>query len=118
MFKEITNYKYTRNNTEAVGFYLAYLLFGFMVGAIIGGLSSMVAGATTFQEGLEVGLKVGPVSAVVYVGLISFLVAKEKRLFKNIAYTILLLAGIILSIFGGSLLGLIIPAYLTTKQNN
>lgn len=117
MFKEITNFQYIRSGSQAFGFYITYLFIGFIAGGIVGGLSTTFTHAQTFQEGFAVGAKVGPIFAVVYVTFICILLAKAKGFQKNMLYIILLLLSVAVSLFGGALLGLIIPAYLTTKQN-
>ena len=115
MFKNLTNFSYKRNWKEAIGFYLAYFIVGLILGGIGGALSSIQSGATTFSEGFSSGLGVGAMVAIVYCLVVAILVLAQRKLYKNFGYVILALLSAILAAFGGSLLGLIIPAFMTTR---
>ena len=115
MFKNLTNFSYKRNWKEAIGFYLAYCIVGFILGGIGGAFSGIQSGATTFGEGFSSALRVGAMIAIVYCLAIAILVLVQRKLYKNFWYVILALLGAILAAFGGSLLGLIIPAFMTTR---
>jgi hypothetical protein len=49
--------------------------------------------------------------------LLSGLLIKEKKLYKNFGFLLLPILSGLLAIFGGALLGLIIPAVLTTRES-
>ena len=115
MFKNLTNFSYKRSWKEAIGFYLAYLLVGLILGGIAGGLSSIQSGATTFSEGFNTGLGIGQIVGIIYSLIISFVVLIQRKLYKNFGWVILALLNGLLAFFGGSLLGLIIPAFMTTR---
>ncbi|OGC05723.1 hypothetical protein A2526_05555 [candidate division WOR-1 bacterium RIFOXYD2_FULL_36_8] len=108
MFKNLTDFGYKRSALQALGFYLAYLLLTIMIGFLAGGIMGM------FGYGFMDGLKVGTLSAIVISTLLSIFTVKAKNLlnFTNILFII---ATGILAFFGGAFLGLILPAYLTTK---
>ena len=113
MFKHLTTFSYKRNWKEAIGFYIAFLILGLVLGgiaAVFGGASS---GNATFNE----GVKIGALVSIIYCLLISGLLLKEKRLFKNFVYILLALVSGLLAGLGGGLLGMIIPAFLTTREN-
>jgi len=114
MFNNLTNFSYKRNWKEAIGFYLAYLLLGIILSGIVGGLAG--SGYNTFNQGFTRGVSVGPMVAVIFCLIISGLLLKEKKLFRKFGYIILALLSGILAILGGTLLGLIIPAIITTKE--
>lgn len=118
MFKKLTDFSYQRNRKEAFGFYLAYLFLALLIGAIFGALLGTSSGATTFQEGFETVTKssVIPVVAVLYVTVISLLVYVKRKLYHRFRYVILILVTILLVILGGAILGLIIPACMTTRK--
>lgn len=115
MFKKLTEFSYKRNWKEAIGFYLAYLLVGLILGGISGGLSSIQSGATTFSEGFDAGLGIGAIVGIIYSLIISFVVLIQRKLYKNFGWVILALLSGLLAAFGGSLLGLVIPAFMTTR---
>lgn len=116
MFKNLMSFSYERNWKEAIGFYLAYFLLGLIFGAIAGALTAIVSGGNSYSQGYNAGLGAGAVVSVVFSLVVSALVLKEKRLYKNFGYIVLAFLSGVLASFGGSLLGLIIPAVLTTKK--
>lgn len=115
MFKNLTDFSYKRNWKGAIGFYLAYFIVCLMLGGIGGALVGIQSEVTTFEEGFESGLGVGVMVAIVYSLAIALLVLVKKKLYKNFGYVILALLSGVLAIFGGALLGLIIPAFMTTR---
>jgi membrane protease YdiL (CAAX protease family) len=117
MFKNLTDFSYKRDWKAAIGFYLAYFLLGLILGAIGGGLAGIQSGSTTFDQGYSQGVGVGAVIGVVYCLVIACLLLVKKKLYKNFGYILLGLLSGVLALFGGSLLGLIIPAIMTTKMS-
>ena len=115
MFKNLTNFSYTRSWKEAIGFYLAYFLVGLILGGSGGAWSAIQSGATTFDEGFSSGLNAGAAVSIVYSLAIAILLLIQKKLYKNFGYVILALLSGALAAFGGLLLGFIIPAFLTTR---
>jgi len=116
MFKELTTFSYRRNPKEATGFYLAYLLVGFLLGGVFGGLSALTQNTVNFEEAFQAGAKIGAIVGTLYCAAISCMVLLYRRLHTNLGYILLALVGIIASFFGGALLGLIVPAFLTTRD--
>lgn len=116
MFKKLTEFSYKRNWKEAIGFYLAYFLVGLILAGIAGGLLIIIqSGVNTFGEGFNAGLVIGQIVGVIYSLIISFAVLIQRKLYKNFGYVILVLLNGLLALFGGLLLGLIIPAFMTTR---
>lgn len=112
MFKHLTNLKYKRKGWEPLGFYLAYLLLVLLVTAIAGGIVGSFNRPDTFWA----GVRVGTIVAVVFCLTLSYLVASAKKLTKGYGNLVLILLSGILAMWGGGLLGLIIPAYFTSKK--
>lgn len=106
MFKHLTNFGYKRNTKEAFGFYLAYLVLVLLVGGLAGAMF-----ATDFSSGVIVGTRVAVVVSV----FLSCVVLYKKNLFNNFGYLLLVAVSGIAAYFGGGILGLIIPAYLSTR---
>jgi uncharacterized membrane protein YoaK (UPF0700 family) len=116
MFKNLTDLSYKRNWKEAIGFYLAYLLLGFILGAVAGAFMAAQSGATTFDQGFNQGVSIGAMVGIAYSLIVACALLWKKKLYKNFGYVLLALVSGILAAFGGSLLGLIIPAVITTKS--
>lgn len=116
MFKELTNFSHKRNWKEAVGFYLAYLLVGLILGAIGGGLVGIQSDATTFNEGFNASLEIGAIIGTIYSLAITFAILIKRKLYKNFGLIVLALLSGLLAVFGGLLFALLIPAFLTTRR--
>ena len=124
MFKNLTSFSYKRNWKEAVGFYLVYLILGVILSGIIAGIIGpiILLGFRNLDisqaksQGFATGQQIGTYTIIMFVLIISGLLLKSKKLFKNFWYLVLALLGVILTVFGGLLLGLIIPAFITTKE--
>ena len=107
MFENLTNFKSVRSLSNAIGFYLAYLFIGLLLGAIAGG----VAG---FFSDINGSMIAGNIIAIPYVITIGLIVTNSKNL--GFSYYALSIAAGILALFGGALLGLIPSAYISTMQ--
>jgi MFS family permease len=114
MFSQLGNFGYKRTALQAVGFYIAYLVFTIITAALAG----MVLGGVTGNNDFEFGKKVGIVVAIVMTLVFSFLILQAKKMTNNYMYLLLAVVAGILSFVGGGLLGLIIPAYLTTRGSD
>ena len=112
MFKHLTNFKYKRKGWEPFGFYLAYLLLVILITTITGG----IIGSFNRPDTLLAGIRAGTIVAVVFCLALSYIVANAKKLTKSYSNLVLILLSGVLAIWGGGLLGLIIPAYLSSKK--
>lgn len=84
-------------------------LTAFLLGSIFG---ILFPESNTF----ETGLKVGALTAAAYSVAFTVLVLKGKNLLSKFSSVLLVLLSGIISIFIGGILGMIIPAYLTTMD--
>jgi hypothetical protein len=110
MFNRLFDLSYQRTGLQALGMYLAYGVLNVLVAFVAGMVLSLLNPAATFDDGVRVGTLVVVISCVIVGGL---MVHKKGMVnFKGIALVILagLLAG-----FGGTLLGMIPVAYLSTQ---
>lgn len=114
MFKNLNNFLYKRKGKEIFGFYLAYLVFGMVLGAIAGGASSYFTNAQTYAEGLASGAKIGSYIAPLYIIILTFLVIRGRKA-TDFGSILIGLVGILLTLLGGSFLGLIPVAILTAR---
>lgn len=117
MFKNLANFSYKRNWKEAIGFYVAYTFVGLIVGGIVSGLAgSLQLYSTGADKPIDVGLlALGDVLAIIYSLIISFMVLIQRKLHKNFGWIILALMSGIIALLGGWLLGLALPAFMTTR---
>jgi len=111
MFRKLTDFSYKRSFKEALGFYLGYLLLIVLASMILGGVSGLVLG----NQSTEIGLRIGNLVAVIAVLALSFMILSKKDLSGNFGMILVALLSGILAFLGGSLLGLIPAAYLSTK---
>ena len=117
MFKDLLVFEKQRTGKEAFGFFLAYLLFsGLLVGIITSFFSTSVAPsgfAEGFEQGLEEGQAVGAYFYSVLSLALSALILFRKGHLKSFGFVLIgLCSGVLAS--GGTILGLVPVAYLTT----
>jgi uncharacterized Tic20 family protein len=111
MFKKLTDFTYKRSKKEALGFYLAYLFLLLIVAFLCTTVAVMIGNNPSFDQ----GVRIGTVVAIVFVLALSWLILKNKKLFNSFSYLVLMILAGILAYFGGGVIGLILPAYFTTK---
>jgi uncharacterized membrane protein YfcA len=111
MFKNLFIFSHVRTRWSALGFYVAW----FFMAGIVGGLAGAGAGllAPTTMGAFDSALLAGNVVAFLASVFLAFTIVKEKNITHNT--TLFTVGTAILSALGGAILGLIIPAYLTTK---
>ena len=107
MFEDLFNYSKERQPTQALGFYIVFLI----IGAVLGAVSGMIF-ASTYSEGLIVGRVVG----VLYCTILSYLVLSAKGQLST-SFSAFIFITAILSYFLGALGGIISVAYLSTIKN-
>ncbi len=117
MFKNLMVFSYKRNWKEAIGFYIVFILICLVLGGIGGALSYNGSSTANAQQTYEQGVHVGTWIALIYCLVIAGILVNTKKLYTNFGYILLVIATGILSVFGGALLGLIIPAIITTRAN-
>ena len=113
MFNNLMDFSYKRNSKEAAGFYLAYLALAILVGIILG-VPAILSGSIDINNYSQL-TKIAAYFSGTYCTIISILILTGKKLWNNLGYILLALLGILLAVGTGVLLGLIIPAFITTK---
>ena len=108
MFQNLFQFEYKRSNKEAVGFYIGHLIILVLLSGLLGGISAVLKLSV---QPVQIGMLVASIVSVA----ISVLILQKKNLFNNFLYVILALGAGILGFCGGGLLGLIIPAYFSTR---
>jgi hypothetical protein len=105
------NFSYQRSPLQAVGWYVIFLLFGLLIGAIIGAIAAN--GTTTFAEGMQRGMLISRYFVIPYHIVVA--VALLWSRWKSVLNIFLALFAILLSTLLGALGGLIPLAVLTTR---
>lgn len=114
MFKHLSDFGYVRNVKEAIGFYLAWFLVILVAGVTIG-FTVVLLFIDSVDAGYDVGVKIGTLTAIVIASALTVMVARTRNL--PVLWLILATALTIgLAGVGGSLLGLIVSAYLSTRK--
>ena len=113
MWSELTNFGFKRTKKQAFGFYLAYLVLIMLIGFVVGAASSVITGMDSFSAGVKVGTVVALIACV----YITYQVVQKKNLF-SFGYLLLILLSGALAVTAGGILGLIVPAVITTKDLN
>jgi hypothetical protein len=106
MFDDLFTLEKQRTTEQAIGFYLAYLLFTILVAAIIGGL---------IMQDIEGSVLIGLRAAAIFCLALSFLILYKKNQF-NLPMVLIALSSGLAAMVLGSLLGLVPVAYLTTRK--
>lgn len=112
MFKNLVDLGYKRTPKEAIGFYLAYLLLNIVIGAVLGGVFHS---GNSISSSFSSGVLIGQYGTIITQLIIGILILSKRKRYKSFTYIIIVLLSILLSEFGGALVGLIPLAYLTTK---
>lgn len=111
MLNNIRNLSYRRNSSEAVVFYLVYLLVGIVVSALGAGIITSIIS----NSDKEFFLKISSLIIVVFVFNLGFMLLGAKKMTEESKYVVTVVTASFLAYFGGGLLGLVLIAYLTTK---
>ncbi len=107
----LTDFSLERNWKQAIGFYFAYLLLGFLIGALIGGITGIID-----PYNLELPATIGEVAGTIYCLVLYFAIYVRKRL-NSFLFIILGLVAAVINLFFGNIVSLIIVALLTTRED-
>ena len=114
MFKQLTTFGAKRTASQALGFYLAY----FLLGGLISGLVGMLLGMAGVIEGFSAGAAAGAWVSIPFSVGVGLVVALKKNRASEFSMILSLPIIGILASYGGSALGLLIPAFLTTLNSS
>lgn len=109
MFSHLTAYGYQRSGKQAIGFYIAYLLFGLLLGMVAGGTAAVLSGDPT-----QYGMMAGAVIGVVYCFFLAATILAKRNILFTVKGMVLLVGTLLLAILLGALGGLIPIAYAST----
>ena len=113
MFTRLTDLGFKRTATQALGFYLAYLFLGMLVGFLSGAVAGMLGLIENYSSGVDAGaLAIIPLCIV-----LAITIGVKKGIALEFKMLVLYAITGICAVFLGALLGLVIPAYLTTLDS-
>jgi hypothetical protein len=110
LFKKLANFKYKRSFSEAIGFYLVYLVLALVLGASVGALGGIV-----FYLNSMTVARIAIFISMIYCFSLGYSILKAKKLTKDAGSIIICLLAGVLAPIGGAILGLIPVAYLSSK---
>jgi hypothetical protein len=117
MFSNLGDFGAERSVAQAIGFYLVYLVIIFVVVELLGiasGLMFSLSGSTVYSFGIGLGA----IFSGIFSALIAFLILKKKDLLGNFSSIIYIIATFALGLLAGAFLGMIIPAFLSTRKKS
>jgi hypothetical protein len=116
MFSEAANFSFQRNWLQAIGFYLIYLLIGLLLFATLGAGAGRVLELMGFpnDEISKITNIGGQFATVPYQMLLALLLLRKRK--KEPINLILTIISVLLSIFAGSIGGLVPVAILSMRR--
>jgi hypothetical protein len=117
IFKNLLIFSYERTPSQAVGFYLIYLLVIAFLSNIAGGSFALTYGETMEQKELIAKLSAHSFSVFMCFTL-HIVVIAQKGYREHTGYILLALATFILALAAGPVGGLIPVSYLTTREKS
>jgi hypothetical protein len=113
MFGRLSDFGHQRSLVQALGFYLAYLVAGIVLLALVGGMAGLLVSGVGFDS----GLMIGTVGAIIMSPTLSLLVLRAKGQLGHIGFLLAALLSGVGAAFGGLILGLAFVAFLTTRPS-
>ncbi len=117
MFKNLVDFSYKRNWKEAIGFYIAWVVVILLGAGLAGGIAGIFLPSLIKTNAFSVGYTIGNI--IGFLACVSFasLISKEKQILKDYSIILLIILTGIVAILLGGIAGMIIPAYLTTRES-
>jgi len=113
MFRELMSFSYQRTALQAFGWYLIFLIMGFILGAIVGAL--LAAGRAPVVQTFNGAFLIGQIIIIPYHVILAVALLWSRR--KSALNVLLAIVGVLLSALLGALGGLIPLAVLTTRPS-
>lgn len=114
MFKKLFNYEYERSFTEAIGFYLAYLIIVFLGGMLSGVILERLLISFGFELSYGAAYSFGNFLSIIVVIVLAALIMRAKNAIKHYGYLFIAITAALLAYYGGAIAGLFPVAYLST----
>lgn len=114
MFKDLFLLEKDRTARGALGFYLAYFFVSALVGALLSYLLVPYDPSMTFMQEYQAGYTVGQYFSIIVCLALSFGILYKKKKLQNFGLVLVAILSGFCAVFLGTLLGLVLTAYLTT----
>ena len=111
---ELIDVKQKKNLSDAVIFYVFYLLISFVLMGFLS-LFGIISGNVATRDAFEMVYSITRIISPIMIILISFYICYKKNSLDQISVILLILLSAFSSLFFLTITGLIVPAYLTTK---
>ena len=101
---------------DVIGFYLYYLFLAVILGVILC-MPAVLSGKININNYTDYAplTEFAAYFSCIYCAIISGILLTKKKLWNNLGYVLLAFLGIFIATSTGLFLGLMIPAFLTTK---
>lgn len=110
MFKNLFNLEFKRSKSQAVGFYIVYVLMGLLLAGLVGIIATII-----FPDAN--GIMIGGIIGAIYTLFIYFSSYHLKNLHSKYLILLGLTAGVLAFLFG-IIISFIVVAYITTKGDS
>ena len=115
MFADLGNLGMKRTRLQAAGFYIVYLILVIVVIEILA-VSYALLIPTAAENASDIGVGIGTVAAAIACAVLSYVILSQKRLLRQFSSIVYIIIAAALGLLGGGLVGLLLVAYLTTKD--
>ena len=119
MFKNLFDLSLKRSGLQAFGFYLFYSIVGSFIAGFVCAfiILPFYPDVKTFQDSMKLGIKFGPLVAVIYAVGLSLAIIFAKKIQDSVRAIFIVICTVPIVFFCGTFLGLIPVALLTTLDN-
>ena len=114
MFTRLTDLGFKRSPLQAFGFYLAYLLLGMLIGGVAAPLAAIL-GLVDF--GFSSGVQVGAAIVIPLCVATAIGIGVKKGIALEFKMLVFYVVTGIFAYLLGALLGMVVPAYMTTLDS-
>jgi hypothetical protein len=115
MFDNLANFEFKRSKVQALVFYLVYGVLSFVTIFILAACLALLFPISQ-ESASSFGFGVGAIVACIICITLSFIILKKKEKMTNFSSIIYLILTLVLSLAGGVILGMILPAFLSTQE--
>ena len=115
MFRKLTDFGYQRTVTQAIGFYIFYLILCSLLAGVLAGAAVQGDSIGALLNPYGLGVSVGGRLAIFMSLALSLVVMARKREIGHPGLLVLAVVGALSATLAGALLGLLVPAYLSTR---
>ncbi len=116
MFKTLADFSFDRTKKQAVFFYLVYAVLSLLT-VFMAGVSVAIVFPASITSAFVSPQGIGIVCVMILTTSLSFIIIKQKGLLKQFSSVVFLFLTLALAFVGGVFLGMLVPAFLTTRHS-